>query len=133
MLSESHRRCWIAAAPGAAQGHHHRTEAAAARACVDRLMAAMEQVIRGLRRRESIPIEELSQLHQRCWTMSCDGCRRQLVVDGQRHWAGPQQASRFAAASGWDEELELCGECVRLVVPLKSLIDRRQVAGSAAG
>jgi hypothetical protein len=133
MLREAHGRCWTAAVPGGPEGHHHPTEEAAARALVDRLMAAAERMIRGLLRRDDIPIEELAQLDRPCWTMRCSGCRQQLIVEDQRHWPSTTQARTSAAAVGWNAELELCDRCVHLVMPLKPRTGRGQAAGSAAG
>ena len=57
----------------------------------------------------AMPVEDIWRVSRPCWTLRCNGCRRQLAADGgHRHWSSQAAARQAADDQGWDGELELC-------------------------
>ena len=119
MLRPLHHRCWVVGVPGGMDGRHHHSEVAAAGAVVDHLLQAGLQVAIGARAPDAMPVQDLWQLPQPCWTMRCSGCRQLFTSRGHRHWSSQDAARRAADGQGWAGDLELCPGCVALVIPLR--------------
>ena len=67
---------------GGMDGRHHHSEVAAAGAVVDHLLHAGLQVAIGARAPDAMPVQDLWQLPQPCWTMRCSGCRQLFTCRG---------------------------------------------------
>lgn len=118
MIRKLHHRCWVAGTP--AETSHHRSEADANDVVIEHLLQASLQIAIGELEPHAMPVEDVWQVGRPCWTLRCDGCRRQLAVGGgHRHWSSQAVARQAADDQGWDSELELCTTCLALVIPLK--------------
>ena len=127
MIQKLHHRCWIAGTPDLAS--HHPSEAAANNVVIEHLLQASLQIAMGELEPTAMPAEDIWRESRPCWTLRCNGCRQQLAADGgHRHWSSQAAASQAADDQGWDGELELCPECLALVIPF-----RRRRFGSLVG
>ncbi len=128
MIQKLHRRCWIAGTTPALASHHP-SEIAANNVVIEHLLQASLQIALGELEPTAMPVEDIWRVSQPCWTLRCNGCRRQLAADGgHRHWSSQVAARQAAGDQGWDGELELCPACLALVIPL-----RRRRFGSLIG
>jgi hypothetical protein len=128
VIQKLHRRCWIAGTTPALASHHP-SEAAANNVVIEHLLQASLQIALGELEPTAMPVEDIWRVSQPCWTLRCNGCRRQLATDGgHRHWSSQAAARQTANDQGWDGELELCPACLALVIPL-----RRRRFGSLIG
>jgi hypothetical protein len=127
VIRKLHHRCWVAGTPAAAS--HHPSETGANDVVIEHLLQASWQIAAGELEPHSMPVEDIWQVRDPCWTLRCDGCRRQLAADGgTRHWSSQAAARQAADDHGWDGALELCPACLALVIPL-----RRRRFGSLVG
>ena len=126
MIQKLHHRCWVAGTPDLAS--HHPSEAAANNVVIEHLLEASLQIAMGEREPTAMPAEDIWRVSRPCWTLRCNGCRRQFAADGgHRHWSSQAAARQAADDQGWDGELDLCPVCLALVVRL-----RRRRFGSLA-
>ena len=117
MIHKLQRRCWVAGTPDLAS--HHPTELAACKVIIEHLLQAALQIAMGEREPTAMPVEDIWRESQPCWTLRCNGCRRQLTAEVGRHWSSHAAARQAADTQGWNGELELCPACLELVIPLK--------------
>jgi hypothetical protein len=118
VIQKLHRRCWVAGTPDVAS--HHPSEDAACNVVIEHLLQAALQIAMGEREPTAMPVEDIWRESRPCWTLRCNGCRRQLTADGgHRHLASQAAARQVADDQGWNGDLELCPGCLALVIPLR--------------